>query len=76
MEAHDVLAYQISAQSDQQFYWKCVKTAEPIRGQEMAGIQQLTRTKTPAFWAYLMITHTIESYWIPSQKKTKSKLQI
>ena len=23
-----------------------------------------------------MITHTIESYWIPSQKKTKSKLQI
>ena len=24
----------------------------------------------------LMITHTIESYWIPSQKKTKSKLQI
>ena len=24
----------------------------------------------------LMITHTIESYWIPSQKMTKSKLQI
>ena len=24
----------------------------------------------------LMITHTIESYWIPSQKKTKSKSQI
>ena len=23
-----------------------------------------------------MITHSIESYWIPSQKKTKSKLQI
>ena len=23
-----------------------------------------------------MITHTIESYWIPSQKMTKSKLQI
>ena len=23
-----------------------------------------------------MITHTIESYWIQSQKKTKSKLQI
>ena len=22
-----------------------------------------------------MITHTIESYWIPSQKMTKSKLQ-
>ena len=25
---------------------------------------------------HLMIIHTIESYWIPSQKKTKSKLQI
>ena len=25
---------------------------------------------------HLMITHIIESYWIPSQKKTKSKLQI
>ena len=24
----------------------------------------------------LMITHAIESYWIPSQNKTKSKLQI
>ena len=24
----------------------------------------------------LMFTHTIESCWIPSQKKTKSKLQI
>ena len=23
-----------------------------------------------------MIIYTIESYWIPSQKKTKSKLQI
>ena len=37
-------------------------------------------TRMPAFWGYPppppMITHTIESYWIPSQKKTKSKLQI
>ena len=36
-------------------------------------------TRTPAFWGYphrLMISHTIESYWIPSQKKTKSKLQV
>ena len=24
----------------------------------------------------LMITHTIESYWIPSQKKANLKLQI
>ena len=36
-------------------------------------------TRMPAFWGYprcLMNTHTIESYWIPCQKKTKSKLQI
>ena len=36
-------------------------------------------TRTPSFWGYprhLMITHTIKSYWIPSQKKTQSKLQI
>ena len=42
--------------------------------------QSKTRTtRTPAFWGYphrLMITHSIESYWIPSQKKTKSKFQI
>ena len=30
----------------------------------------------PHTHTHLMITHTIESYWIPSQKKTKSKLQI
>ena len=31
-----------------------------------------------AFWEYPSprITHTIDSYWIPSQNKTKSKLQI
>ena len=32
-----------------------------------------------ALWGYPrrhMITHTIDSYWIPSQKKTNSKLQI
>ena len=43
-------------------------------------IKKTRTTRTPAFWGYpprrLMITHTIESYWIPSQKKTKSKLQI
>ena len=40
-------------------------------------------TRSPAFWwcpppppPPPMITHNIESYWIPSQKKTKSKLQI
>ena len=34
--------------------------------------QNSTRTtRTPAFWGYLMITHTIESYWIPSQMKAE-----
>ena len=36
-------------------------------------LEQLECLDTPH---RLMITHTIESYWIPSQKKTKSKLQI
>ena len=37
----------------------------------------MTRTtRTPAFWGYPPPPHTIESYWSPSQKKTKSKLQI
>ena len=39
-----------------------------------------TRTaRTPAFWEYPsrpMITHTIDSNWIPSLNMTKSKLQI
>ena len=33
----------------------------------------------PAFWKYLRhpsITHTVDSYWIPSQNKTKWNLQI
>ena len=42
--------------------------------------QGLTRTtRMPAFCgnpSRLMITRTIELYWIPSQKKTKTKLQI
>ena len=46
---------------------------------QMDGNPKTRTIRTPAFWGYprrLMITHTIESYWIPSQKKTKSKLQI
>ena len=41
--------------------------------------KQTRTTRTPAFWGYphhLIITHPIKSYWIPRQKKTKSKLQI
>ena len=46
---------------------------------ELHAMRETRTTRMPAFWGYprrLMITHTIESYWIPSQKKTKSKLQI
>ena len=37
---------------------------------------ELERLRSEDTHRCLMIAHTIESYWIPSQKKTKSKLQI
>ena len=40
---------------------------------ELEQLESLHSEDTPRC---LMITHTIESYWIPSQKKTKSKLHI
>ena len=39
-------------------------------------LEQLERLHSKDTPRHLMITHTIESSWIPSQKKTKSKLQI
>ena len=45
-----------------------------IRGE--CELEQLERLRSEDTLHRLMITHTIESYWIPSQKKTKSKLQI
>ena len=39
-------------------------------------LEQLERLRSEDTPRRLMITHTIESYWITSQKKTKSKLQI
>ena len=41
-----------------------------------AKLEQLERLRSEDTPRRLMITHTIESYWIPSQKKTKSKIQI
>ena len=38
-------------------------------------LEQLERLRSEDTPRRLMNTHTIESYWIPSQKKTKSKLQ-
>ena len=39
-------------------------------------LEQLERLHSEDTPRRLMITHTIKSYWIPTQKKTKSKLQI
>ena len=39
-------------------------------------LEQLERLRSEDTPHRLMITHTIESYWIPSQKMTKSKSQI
>ena len=44
-----------------------------VRQLQLKQLERLRSEDTPR---RLMITHTIESYWIPSQKKTKSKLQI
>ena len=39
-------------------------------------LEQLERMRSEDTPSRLMIIHTIESYWIPNQKTTKSKLQI
>ena len=39
-------------------------------------VEQLECLRSDDTPRHLMNTHTIESYWIPSQKKTKSKLPI
>ena len=45
----------------------------PAKQNKLEQLERLRSEDTPR---RLMITHTIESYWIPSQKKTNSKLQI
>ena len=52
-------------------YFSLAATARKL--QQLEQLERLRSEDTPC---RLMITHTIESYWIPSQKKTKSKLQI
>ena len=39
-------------------------------------LEQVARLRSEDTLRRPMITHIIESYWIPSQKKTKPKLQI
>ena len=55
-----------------------VATCKPLaaRHSHSTKLEQLERLRSEDTPHRLMITHTIESYWIPSQKKTKSKLQI
>ena len=53
---------------------KIIKTHNKVLKQSKLG--QLERLRSEDTPRRLMITHTIELYWIPSQKKTKSKLQI
>ena len=51
----------------------------PVKFQRNWGspkLEQLERLRFEDTGRRLMITHIIESYWILSQKKTKSKLQI
>ena len=43
------------------------------RQTELEQLECLRSEDTPR---RLMITHTVKSYWIPSQQKTKSKVQI
>ena len=44
--------------------------------EHLSELEQLERLRSEDTPRRLMITHTIKSYWIPSQEKTKSKLQI
>ena len=46
------------------------------QGHNKLKLEQLERLRSEDTPRHLMITHTIESYWIPSQNKTKSKFQI
>ena len=49
---------------------------EQAKSHYLNQLEQLERLLSEDTPRRLMITHIIESYWIPSQKKTKSNLQI
>ena len=44
--------------------------------QHWSQLEQLERLRSEDTPRRLMIIHTVDSYYIPSKKKTKSKLQI
>ena len=53
-----------------------IKALPYTQGTFVLKLEQLERLRSEDTPRRLMITHTIESYWIPSQKKTKSKSHI
>ena len=56
--------------------WMSFKYFLQIHEKSANILEQLERLRSEDTPHHLMITHSIESYWIPSQKKIKSKLQI
>ena len=54
----------------------CLLRISKRKQRQSSKLEQLKRLRSEDTPCRLMITHIIESYWIPSQKKTKSKLQI
>ena len=56
----------------QKFWWASGKE-NVVDKHKLEQLEPLCSDDTPC---QLMITHTIVSYWIPSQKKTKTKLQV
>ena len=58
------------------YFSQNILVLEPEGSHNKTQLEQLERLHSEDTPHRLMITHTIESYWIPSQKKTKSKLQI
>ena len=56
-------------------YLLSIQYAKPSKC-DRGKLEQLERLCSEDTPSRHMIIHTTESYWIPSQKKTKSKLQI
>ena len=57
---------------------KLINSNKKIHNKKRNKLEQLEwlQSEDTPLPHHLMITHTIESYWISSEKKTKSKSQI
>ena len=51
------------------------KAVSGLLSQNLSQLEQLERLRSEDTPRRLMITHTIESYWIPSQKNNRSKTE-